>query len=221
VFLNRRHAGEALAQALEKSRRSSPIVYALPRGGVPVAAVVADRLEAPLDLILVRKLGAPGHSELAIGAVVDGPAPAIILHKDTVRQLRIGNDDIARVKTAALAEIERRRASYLGVRPPIYPAGRTVIIVDDGLATGATMEAAVEAMRRASAKEIIVAVPVAPIEAAARFRLLADEFVCIETPRRFLSVGAHYENFEQLTDGDVIRALASRKLVRSSSVTAE
>lgn len=217
MFVDRQHAGAALAEALQKYKRSSPIIYALPRGGVAVGAIVADRMSAPLDLILVRKLGAPGYPEFAIGAVVDGPAPAIILHKDTVRQLHVSNDFIAQAKAAALAEIERRRASYLGTRPPISPTGRSAVIVDDGIATGATMEAAVEGMRRAGAREIVVAVPVAPMDAAARFHLLADDFVCLETPPVFQSVGSHYRDFEQLTDADVLRLLAGQKHVVSSA----
>jgi putative phosphoribosyl transferase len=206
-FNSRREAGIALAGKLQQLGVPEPIVYALPRGGLPVAAEVANRLNAPLDVILVRKLGAPGHSELAIGAVADGAAPAVVLHDDILRNLGVGADFVERAKTEALKEIDRRRAALAHVRVPLSPEGRVVIIVDDGLATGATMEAAVASMRKAKAKRVIVAVPTAPIDTAARFRALADEFIALETPDSFWSVGARYRRFPQLTDADVIDIL--------------
>lgn len=207
MFRDRREAGEALAERLRGLKNPDNVVYALPRGGVPVAAVVAAQLEAPLDLILVRKLSAPGHSEFAIGAVVDGAAPTLILHTEAVRD--VGADDayIERAKAESLAEIERRRAVFFGAGRPLSPKGRIAILVDDGLATGATMEAAVEAMRRAGARRVIVAAPVAPPDAASRFRALADDFICLETPSPFRSVGSQYESFPQLTDEDVVKTL--------------
>jgi predicted phosphoribosyltransferase len=208
VFEDRGEAGEALASALREFKDLDPVVYALPRGGVPVAAVVAKRLGAPLDLILVRKLGAPRQPELAIGALVDGAAPITILHEEIIRALGIGADYIRSTEAAALAETERRRAVFYRDRDPVSPKNRTVIIVDDGLATGATMEAAVKAMRKAGANRIIVAVPVAPADAATKFREIADEFLCVEAPSAFCAVGNHYRNFPQLADSDVLRILA-------------
>lgn len=209
MFHDREHAGAALASALQGFERHDPVVYALPRGGVPVAAAVARRLGAPLDLILVRKLGAPHHPELAIGALVDGAAPTTILHEEVIRALGVGQDYLKAAESAALAETERRRAIFFRERTPVSPRGRNVIIVDDGLATGATMEAAVKAMRQAGAKRVIVAVPVAPAETAAKFRDLADDFICVETPTSFWAVGAHYRDFPQLTDADVVQILSA------------
>lgn len=208
MFESRTQAGEILASALRVFAELDPIVYALVRGGVPVAAAVAERLGAPLDLILVRKLGAPFQPELAIGAVVDGGALATVLHKDRIAELGVGEEYLKTAEEGALAEIERRREVFFKRRKPVSPTGRTVILVDDGLATGATMEAAVKAMRGAGAKRVIVAVPVAPADAAAKFRRLADDFVCVDTPSPFWAVGNHYQTFPQLADSDVVEILA-------------
>lgn len=207
MFDNRRHAGEALAKVLQHYADQSPVIYALPRGGLPVAAEVARQLNAPLDLILVRKLGAPRQPELAIGAIVDGAAPTLILHHDIMRQLNVSEDYIEAVKQKALAEIERRRIFYLKDRPPISPKGKTAIIVDDGLATGATMEAAVKAARQKGPRRLIIAAPVAPADTIDHLRTLADEVICLKTPTPFWSVGGHYRNFPQLTDDDVVQCL--------------
>jgi putative phosphoribosyl transferase len=207
TFENRVEAGVLLARELERLRPYDPVVYALPRGGLPVAAEVARRLDAPLDLIFVRKLGAPGHGELAIGAVADGAAPTVILRRDILGGLGVSGAYIDEAKAAALREIERRRSVFDGARQPQSPGERVVILVDDGLATGATMEAAVAAMRAAEAKRIIVAVPTAPADTAAKFRSLADEFIALSTPEPFWSVGSQYRNFPQLTDADVVDIL--------------
>lgn len=207
LFKDRQEAGDALGGRLMSMRALDPIVYALPRGGLPVAAEVAERLGAPLDVILVRKLGAPRRRELAIGAVVDGAAPCVVLNSELVRELGIGKDYVDRVKTEAFAEIERRRKVFAESRPVLSPAGRVVILIDDGLATGATMEAAVEAMRRANTKRVIVAVPTASMEAAEKLSRLADEVVFLETPEPFWSVGDHYRRFPQLSDADVVGVL--------------
>lgn len=211
VFKDRRQGGIALAEKLLAFADSKPIVYALPRGGLPVAEEVARRLRAPLDLIFVRKLGAPGQQELAIGAVVDGAAPTLILHDNVIAELGVPAGYIENAKHAALEEIERRRKLYLKDAPPVSPKGRTVIIVDDGLATGATMEAAAAAMRKAGAETIVAAVPVASREAAEALTRLADRVVCVQTPFPFSSVGAWYEAFAQLTDEDVVEILARRQ----------
>lgn len=207
MFENRREAGRALAQALIGYAGQKPLIYALPRGGAPVAAEIAQRFDAPLDLILVRKLGAPHQPELAIGAVVDGADPTLILHDDIARHLRVSEKYIITAKDEALTEIYRRRKTYFKHRPPMSPNGRMVIIVDDGLATGATMEAAISAMRQAGAKRIIAAVPVAPADTLARLKKLADEMICLATPEPFWSVGGYYQSFPQLSDEDVIACL--------------
>ena len=207
-FETREQAGAILASALQAYADKKPIVYALPRGGLPVAAVVAASLKAPLDLILVQKIGAPGHAELAIGAVVDGAAPTVILHNDSIEELGIGADYINTARVNALREIERRRALYLHDQQPISATGRTAIIIDDGLATGATMEAAATAIRKSGPDQLIIAAPVAPSETLDRLRKIADEVVCIETPTPFWSVGGQYRSFPQLSDNDVIEILA-------------
>ena len=208
MFTDRRHAGRQLAEKLLPFADAEPIVYALPRGGLPVADEAAKRLNAPLDLILVRKIGAPGHQELAIGAVVDGAAPTTILHDDIIAELDVPDAYVKSAEASALKEIERRRKLYMKDRPPLSPKGRTAIIADDGLATGATMEAAVAAMRKAGAARIIVAVPVAPRETLEKLQRAADEVIAIETPCPCCSVGSWYHSFPQLTDEDVIETMA-------------
>lgn len=207
MFTNRREAGRALARALLDYANKNPVIYALPRGGAPVAAEIAQRLGARLDLILVRKLGAPRQPELAIGAVVDGASPTLILHEDIIRQLGVSENYVTAAKNEALSELDRRRKLYRKGRPPISPKSKTAIIVDDGLATGATMEAAINALRQAGPKHIIVAVPVAPTDTLARLDNLADEIICLATPTPFWSVGSYYQSFPQLNDDDVIACL--------------
>ena len=206
-FRNRSEAGRALAAALAHKGVADAVVYALPRGGVPVAAEVARALKAPLDVILVRKLGAPGQPELAIGAVADGNNPTTVLNDAIVRELAIAPETIRRISAAAFAEIERRRRVFRAAAAAISPVGGTAIIVDDGLATGATMEVAVKSLRKAGARRIVVALPVAPRDAVSRLETIADDVVCLLTPAPFHSVGAHYEDFAQLTDADVMDAL--------------
>ena len=208
MFKDREEAGSRLAGALETLNLRDPIVYALPRGGVPVATAAADRLKAPLDLIMVRKLGAPGRPEAAIGAVVDNAAPTVILHDETIQHLNISQDYIDNLTAKALSEIDRRRTVYLKGRKPLSPKNRTAIVVDDGLATGATMEAAVKALRKAEPRKIVIAVPTAPDDAVRALAHIADNVICLETPAPFWSVGSQYDDFRQLTDEDVIRCLA-------------
>lgn len=206
-FRDRHEAGEKLGEALARMKLDDPVVYALPRGGAPVGAAVARALDAPFDVILVRKLGAPGFEELAIGAVADGAEPAIILHDDQIRDLGVKETYIREAERIAFAEIERRRKLFRARLPAQNAAGRTAVIVDDGLATGATMEAAIKSMRTVGARRVIVAVPVAPRDLAWKFRELADDLVCLATPAPFFAVGAHYEDFRQLTDADILRLL--------------
>ncbi|MCZ0963433.1 phosphoribosyltransferase, partial [Paracoccus benzoatiresistens] len=206
-FSDRAEAGRQLAARLAAMNIKQPVVYALPRGGVPVALEVARALGAPLDLIFVRKIGAPGAPEVALGAVVDGASPQTVINEEVRRHSRASNDYLERARAHELQEIERRRARYLGDRPQVDPKGRTVIIVDDGLATGATMKAALIAMKRQGASRICVAVPVAPAEVLAEMKALADDVICLNPVRVFYGVGAFYDDFHQLTDEETVGLL--------------
>jgi putative phosphoribosyl transferase len=207
-FADRAEAGRALAALLEGwAGREDVSVLALPRGGVPVGAEVARALGAPLDVFLVRKLGVPGHEELAMGAIASGGEP--MLNDETVRTLRITPSQIDRVVAEERAELERREREYRGDRPPPAIRGRTVILVDDGLATGSTMHAAALAVRAEEPARIIVAVPVASLDACELLRDAADEVVAAATPEPFYAVGAWYRDFTQTTDAEV-RALLAR-----------
>ena len=210
MFADRADAGRRLAAALGRFASENPCVLALPRGGVPVAVEVAEALHAPLDLVLVRKIGAPFQPELAVGAVVDGPRPELVLNEDLIQLLHVPEEYLADERAKQLEEIERRRRVYLAGRPRIDVAGRTVLIVDDGIATGATMRAALHATRRAGPKRIVLAVPVAPFDALAELRGEADEIVCLETPEDFGAIGSWYVDFRQLTDEDVQAAMRDR-----------
>lgn len=208
AFADRREGGKALAPLLTAYRgRHDAIVLGLPRGGVPVAYEVAHALGAPLDVLIVRKLGTPGNPELAMGAIASGGAR--YLNDEVIRLAGAGSQDIERIEKAERAELERRETLYRGDRPPLALKNRTVILVDDGIATGASMRAAARALRAAGAAWIVVAVPVAPHDAAERFRGIADEFVCVHAPRSFYAVGQFYRRFDQTSD-DEVRALLER-----------
>mgnify|MGYP005849124225 CR=1 FL=1 len=207
AFADRHEAGRRLAWRLRPLAGERPVVLALPRGGVPVAFEVAAALHAPLDLVLVRKLGAPGNPELAVGAVVDGETPCCLLNEELVRALGVPDAYLAAEQARQLAEIERRRSLYLGDRPRPSLTGRTVILVDDGIATGATMKAALAAARQAGAARLVVATPVAPADTLAELRELADMVVVLMTPAGFAAVGQFYEDFTQIEDGMVIDLL--------------
>ncbi|MFZ1895043.1 MAG: phosphoribosyltransferase family protein [Rhodoplanes sp.] len=207
-FRNRADAGRRLAAALAGYKNERPVVLALPRGGVPVAAEIAAALNAPLDLVLVRKLGVPVQPELAMGAVVDGSAPIIVRNEDVIRLTGVSEEEVQAVCAEELAEIERRRQRYLGTRARVDPAGRVAIVVDDGIATGATTRAALRALRLRSPKKLILAVPVAPTETLAAMREEADEVVCLEDYADFGAIGFFYSDFRQTSDSEVIAALA-------------
>jgi len=207
LFKDRGEAGRRLAARLEEIPLTRPIVYALPRGGVPVAAEVATMLGAPLDLVLVRKIGAPNQPEFAIGAVVDGDDPEIVLHASAVKMTGASKEYIATVRDRELAEIERRREIYLGGRERPDPAGRDVIVIDDGIATGATATAAIRALKRRGAARVILAAPVAPSDSVREMRREADEVICLEQPEYFQSIGQWYGDFHQLEDDEVTRLL--------------
>jgi putative phosphoribosyl transferase len=210
MFANRKAAGRQLADRLQHLRHDQPLVLALPRGGVPVGFEIAARLGAPLDLVLVRKIGVPWQPELALGAVVDGADPQVLINEDLAAELDIDQSYIASETTRQLEEIERRREIYFSGRPPTALVGRTVIIVDDGIATGSTMGAALRAVRKAGAKRVVLAVPVAPNDTLRQLRPEADEIVCLEMPDPFIAVGAHYIEFSQLADADVVPLLEER-----------
>lgn len=206
-FRDRADAGRKLARALERYRDRQPIVLALPRGGVAVAAEVAAALDAPLDLILVRKIGVPYQPELAMGAVVDGAEPVIVRNEDVIRASGVGEADFKRVCDAEMAEIERRRKRYLKDRARAEIAGRTVIVVDDGIATGATTRAALRAMRARRPERLVLAVPVAPTDSIEALKTEADDIVCLEQHDSFGALGFYYADFHQVSDEEVIAAL--------------
>jgi predicted phosphoribosyltransferase len=201
-FRDRREAGRLLAAQLAAyANRPDVLVLALPRGGVPVAYEVARALGAPLDVFLVRKLGVPGHEELAMGAVATGGVR--VLNEEIVRALGIPDDVIEAVAAKEQRELARRERLYRGDRPPLDVRGRTVILVDDGLATGATMHAAIKALRQAQAARIVVAVPTASPEACDELRAVVDDVICAITPEPFYAVGLSYGDFSQTSDEEV------------------
>jgi putative phosphoribosyl transferase len=206
-FANRAEAGRKLAAALSAYNGQEPTILALPRGGVLVAAEVAAALAAPLDLILVRKVGVPFQPELAMGAVVDGVAPIIVRNDDVIAHAGIDESTFKTVCDAEMAEIERRRARYIGDRERAEIAGRTVIVVDDGIATGATTRAALRATRMRQPRQLVLAVPVAPTDSLAELRRKADEVVCLEDYRMFGAIGFYYRDFRQVSDDEVIENL--------------
>ena len=209
-FADRTDAGRQLAERLGHFRGRDCVVLALPRGGVPVALPVAWALDAPLDLLFVRKIGAPHHPEYAIGAVVDGADPQVVLNDDLPAPLAAPGGYVDSQVPLLLEEIRRRRKAYLGGRQPMPVQGRIVVVVDDGIATGATMLAALRGLARLDPAQVIVAVPVAADEALARLRDAADRIVCLHMPRPFLAVGLHYADFDQVSDAEVMAALAGR-----------
>jgi putative phosphoribosyl transferase len=201
MFSNRSEAGRLLARRVQAMGLADPVVLALPRGGVPVAVEVARALGAPLDLLLVRKIGAPQQPELAVGAVGEGGELFVDRH---LMDLTGATDEyVARESREQLAEIARRRTAYLGGRAPLPLAGRTAVVVDDGIATGATVHAALKALRRRRPASVVLAVPVASREAVAALSADVDELVCLAQPALFRAVGEHYADFDQVSDGEV------------------
>ena len=208
MFKNRTDAGRKLAKALASYKDQQPVILALPRGGVPVAAEVAAALNAPLDLILVRKVGVPFQPELAMGAVVDGGAPIIVRNDDVIRMAGIDEAEFEVICDSELAEIERRRHRYLGSRERVDVAGRTAIVIDDGVATGATTRAALRATRMRNPQKLVLAVPVAPTDSLPALRGDADEVICLEDHELFGAIGFYYRDFSQISDEEVIRLLS-------------
>jgi putative phosphoribosyl transferase len=207
MFTDRAEAGRRLGEVLAGRGDPDPVVLALPRGGVPVAAEVARMLKAPLDLVMVRKIGVPFQPELAAGAVVNGERPEIVLNEEVTRFARLSRAEVEALAEAQLAEIKRRRALYLGGRGATPLAGRTAIVVDDGIATGATMRAALRAVRRQGPARLVLAVPVAPASTLESLRTEADAVVSLEVPDHFRAVGLYYRDFDQTGDAEVVQLL--------------
>ncbi len=210
-FTDRAEAGRKLAAALAAYKTERPVVLALPRGGVPVAAEIAAALAAPLDLVLVRKIGVPSQPELAIGAVVDGAEPLVVRNESVIGLTGVSEAEFAAVRDRELNEIERRRKRYLGGRPRPELKDRTVIVVDDGVATGATTRAALRAVRRRQPRKLVLAVPVAPTSTLNELRDEADTIVCLEDYEDFGAIGLFYSDFSQVADTEVIATLAEQK----------
>ena len=216
VFQNRREAGRELAKRLEKFRDGGDlVVLALPRGGVPVAFEVARALDAPLDIFLVRKLGLPGHPELAMGAIATGGVR--VLNDDVVGWYGVPEAAIDEVARVEQIELERRERDYREGREPVSVRGRTVLLIDDGLATGSTMKAAVQAVRAQHPARIVVAVPVAAAETCHEFAEIVEEIVCVRTPEPFSAVGLWYRDFSQTTDDEVRELLDERAVARGGA----
>jgi len=206
-FRNRAEAGRQLATHLMSFRSCNPVVLALPRGGVPVAFEVAKAFRAPLDLVLVRKIGAPGRPELGLGAVVDGAHPQLVINEDLVAELRVPSSYLETEAERQLREIERRRKCYLGDRRPLEVEDRSVIVIDDGIATGGTVRAALQALSRSRPAELVLAVPVAPPDTLAQLRAEADEVVCLLTPDPLYAISLYYDDFTQTSDPEVVTLL--------------
>ena len=214
VYANRVEAGEVLADRLRHyAGRSDLVVLGLPRGGVPVAAAVARALDAPLDVLVVRKVGVPGHRELAMGAIASGGAR--VLSPELIAELGISEAQVAAIIAEEERELARREQAFRRGRAPLVVRDRTVILVDDGLATGSTMRAAVQAMRELGATRIVVAVPVGSTEACRELATIADEVICALIPRSFYAVGAWYLDFSDTTDDEV------RSLLQSAAPSAD
>ena len=207
MFADRTDAGRRLAREIQRFRREKPVVLGLARGGVPIGCEIALALHAPLDVLLVRKIGVPWQPELAAGAIVDGARIDQVMDRNLIATLSIPEDYLEKEVARQAKEIERRRRVYFGDRPPIEIAGRSVIVTDDGIATGASMRAVLLALRRRNPARLILAVPVAPSDSIAGLRTEADEIVCLTTPAEFGAISLFYEDFHQVEDAEVVACL--------------
>ena len=207
-FADRYAAGRQLAATLAHLKDRAPVVLALPRGGVAVGFEIAQALGAPLDIVLVRKIGVPWQPELALGAVTDGASPETFIDEDLAKALDIPESYVQEETARQLEEIERRRRSYCAGRPPIAITDRAAIVVDDGIATGATMRVALRSLRRRNPAHLVLAVPVAPPQTLAELRKEADETICLEMPAMLGAIGFYYRDFHQMSDAEVTDLLA-------------
>ena len=216
IFANRTEAGRTLAWRLEKyAGHDDVVVLGIPRGGVPVAFEVAEALHLPLDVFLLRKLGVPGHEELALGAIASGGVR--VLDRQIIQALSIPNFDIEAITAREQKELKRRERAYRDDRPTLPIAGRTVIVVDDGIATGASLLAGIHALRQLGPAKIVVAVPVAPPATCERLAREVDEFVCVVAPEPFRAVGLFYDDFSQVSDEEVVDLLKRNQQIAVSS----
>jgi putative phosphoribosyl transferase len=220
-FQDRTSAGKALARKLLKRQLADPVVMALPRGGVAVGVEIARALGAPIDLVFVRKIGVPYQTELAAAAVVDGGEAEIIVNEDVVMQAGVSRSYIEEQAKKEVAEIERRRQVYLEHRPRVVLEGKTLIVVDDGIATGASMRAALKALRRKNPKTLVLAVPVAPARTMRELSSEVDEIICLREPEPFFAIGLHYRDFHQIPDEEVVRLLTAADQAQSKPSCAE
>lgn len=207
LFKDRHDAGRQLADQLQRFADQKPVVLALPRGGVPVGFEIAAALRTPLDLVLVRKIGAPGMSELAVGAIVDGDTVDKVIDERMVAELEVSQSYLEKEIAKQAQEIERRRALYLKNRSSMNVRDCTALVVDDGIATGATMQAALRAVRRRGPRRLVMAVPVAPQDAIERLRPEVDDVVCLAMPEPFMAIGQFYRDFRQVCDEEVVALL--------------
>jgi putative phosphoribosyl transferase len=214
MYRDRQEAAEKLAQALERYRGRNPLILAIPRGAVPMAQIIADRLEGEVDVLLIRKLRAPHQPELAVGAIDE--EGHIYLHH-YAQELGLSRDYLKNEALEQMRTLRRRRAEYTPARPPIDPRGRIVIVVDDGIATGSTMTAALQALRARSPAALVVAIGVAPPDTLRKLRRFADEIECLSAPEPFYAVGQHYENFSQVSDEEVIQILRGKESWKPSN----
>lgn len=216
-FLDRHEAGRLLAQELLGYAGRRPAVFALPRGGVPIGYEIAKALKAPLDLVLVRKIGVPFQPELAAGAVVNGEDPLVVLNPQVVGPLQLTDEFVKEETSRKLAEIDERRRVYLAGRARVDPQGMTAIVADDGIATGATIKAALRAVRRRSPAQLVLAAPVAPPSTVEELQSEADAIHCLETPEFFMAIGIFYQNFHQLSDEEVVKLLADAQAFQNDT----
>jgi len=218
IFANRAEAGRSLAWRLEKyANRDDVVVLGIPRGGIPVAFEVARALRAPLDVFLLRKLGVPGQEELAFGAIASGGV--LVLDCQILRTLSISSREIERITTQAQQKLARRETVYRGDEPPVSVSGKIVILVDDGIATGASLLAGIRALRQLRPAKIVVAVPVAPTPVCKRLAYEVDEMVCVAMPEPFGAVGQYYDDFSQVEDEKVVELLARNQWAESATAT--
>lgn len=207
-FASREEAGAALARQLAKETFVRPVVLALPRGGIPIGLECAQALKSPLDLLMVRKIGVPWQKELAAAAIVDGESHELVLNDQVMAITGLEASDLEAEIVEELAEIERRRKKYLQGRPPIAVKGRSVIIVDDGIATGTTLRVAIKALRKRQPKELVIAVPVAPADTIESLRSEVDRIFCLAQPEPFYAIGLHYVDFHPVNDDEVMSLMA-------------